>query len=788
MAITRQPTKRVTKPAAVKSAPAKRPAAAASPPPASRPGLLLRGEKGLELPLHSPPNAADTRSWAYVLRHRHRWVESKPARDDLASRALRTLETLGVTASDLERFAGTCLLEVQIPFVSEIEGWAERIFPWEFVLHSAMTQVHGAQPLLVVRYLKCPGGERRTDIAAANGKAVKPRLMVIESMPGKLVGLYGFETLTNEEKLVTSNLSPAEKPVVLANPTLERLAAEVADKKPDIIHLAGIDSHQARQFLGRPLPSSGSAESNVDGVVLADKFGNPLVANILEIASALNAYERRPPRLVAFNFYNTAARLAAMTVARGAGASIGFQDEVDDIMAEQFFARFYQAWRLSKDWDLLEAFRAGAGGIGQQRNVLTGSGVVLWSRSSLIPAPAENTRRDVEQIATVVQKESSRVLTNFNARDAIRVEIDPCKELNYSLLHNNRNVFNTFKIMKVPVGVIRGVNLEVELHAGAESFPFRVSQDLKGPVWDANRIVRVPLTSSLARSLQESVKTSLFVRVSCGSETVYQKTHQVTLLPVDQWQDTQADRVWLPSFVLPRDPSVARIVDAAQRYLIALTDRIEAGFAGYQKVDWGGAADFETSVDLQVRALWWALLNELPLSYINPPPTFTYEAQRLRTPAEVVEGRRGTCLDLALAVAACLEYIDVHPVVFLYTGHAYPGYCRTEAAHRELAQLFYSSLGSEADERSEAAAGDSEKSRAWMLGQDAYEELMQLVEDGKLVPIETVALTRRQGFRNAVDQAIERLRNSGPTAPERFEWIFDIKLARDNDVTPLPLR
>ena len=737
-------------------------------------GLLLRGENKTEWPIESVPSLGMARSWAYVLRHRHRWLESKNAHQDLAKRALRDLDQLGVTEAALQQFAETSILEVQIPFLSEEEGWSARIFPWEFILHAAMGQTRGAQPLLVVRYLHCKNA------AAAAKRGRVSSLMVVESMPGKLTGLYRFDTLTNEETLVSTNLDIG-KPAVLPNPTLAELTAAVRQSSPDVIHLAGIDTHQAARF-----PGAG-VEDKLDGVVLADTFGNPKAENALDMGKALTAGSKRAPRLVAFNFYNTAARLAAMAVAEGAGAAIGFQDQVDDVVAEMFFARFYRAWRLSQDWDVLEAFRTAVCSLAQERSVLTGTGVVLWSRSSLILKPARATVQAARQISHTVQQESVRILPDqTNVLDAIRVEVEPCEQINYSLLHNNRNVFKTFKVMKVPIGVMRGVQVEVELHAGGENFPFRVSQDLDSPVWDANQVVRVPLTSQLARSVQENVRTSLFVKVTCRGETVYQKTHQVTLLPMDQWEDTAQDRVWLPSFVLPRDAAVARIIDAAQRYLIALTDRIDAGFVGYEPALFGSDADYETAVDLQVRSLWWALLNELPLSYINPPPTFSYEAQRLRRPTDVIQGHRGTCLDLALVLAACLEYVDICPVIFLFRGHAYPGYCRSRAAHRDLTELFYKSFGGETDQDGEGSS--DARSRAWMLGQDAYSALLQLVDKGDLVPVETVALTRRQGFVDAVNQAVAKFKNSAVSEADRFEWIYDIRLARDNGVTPLPVR
>jgi len=173
-------------------------------------------------------------------------------------------------------------------------------------------------------------------------------------------------------------------------------------------------------------------------------------------------------------------------------------------------------------------------------------------------------------------------------------------------------------------------------------------------------------------------------------------------------------------------------------------------------------------VDNQVRAMWWALINELPLNYVNPPPTFSVQAQRVRTPSDVLESRRGTCLDLALFFAACLEYVDIRPVVFLLYGHAFPGYFRSEAAHHDLRKRL-------------ATATDDEA--IWMFrGDESYRLVLDMVERGDLVPIETLALNQRQGFWEAVEQGGVNLR-----APGAFQFLVDIKAAREQGVTPLPI-
>jgi hypothetical protein len=53
---------------------------------------------------------------------------------------------------------------------------------------------------------------------------------------------------------------------------------------------------------------------------------------------------------------------------------------------------------------------------------------------------------------------------------------------------------------------------------------------------------------------------------------------------VDEWVD-DTDNPWLPSFVLPRDPAVLKIISSSRRYLVGITDDSAAGFDGYQAVD-----------------------------------------------------------------------------------------------------------------------------------------------------------------------------------------------------------
>jgi hypothetical protein len=282
--------------------------------------------------------------------------------------------------------------------------------------------------------------------------------------------------------------------------------------------------------------------------------------------------------------------------------------------------------------------------------------------------------------------------------------------------------------------------------------------------------------------VSESINSSLLVEVAWG-KVLYRNSHLVRLLPVDQWRDNDRDGQWLPSFVLPRDPAVANIIDRAQRYVRVLRDDPASGFDGYQSVDLEAAEPF-ADVDKQVQAVWSTIVHELDLGYVNPPPAYNGEmdSQRLRTPSMIVKDRMGTCIDLALLFAACCELIDIYPVMFLLHDHAFPGYWRNADDHQRFIAVADEFVSDIATEQPHKTVAPGAQRVAWWFRDTAYAEIKRQVDRGLLVPLESVSLTERTGFRDAIDGGLENLKSR-----RRFHSMLDIARAREARVTPLPI-
>ena len=702
--------------------------------------------------------------WEYVLRNRIRWAQDPNTSQAVTTRALDALNKLGIDDAKLTEIAKAGVVEIEIPFTSAHEeiGWELRVFPWEFMLFTG-TAGKRTSSIVVLRHVCC---SERPDAASRNPK----KLMVVESAPGKFAEMYSF---SSERKLVESNLGLSNV-LCPRNPTIDKLKEMVTSGQPDIVHLAGIDSHQGEQLLHRQTPTTW------DGYLMADANGNPSYATAEQLAEALHPEKGNPPLLVSCNFWNSASRLAALIAAESATAAIGFQDEVSDQVAESFFSKFYFNYR-AMSWDLLRAFRLAV------RDMHFGGAIpVLWSSRSLLPSPKEKPLQSDDDQLRAKRQEFLRKEVPANAEpwEVLDVVIKLKDTINYSLLHNDQSLFEEFSLRKLQDGLVRGIGVELALYVGGgQTFPYRSYIDMTDSYLPLADRIRFPLTSYLMRSLRESMKSVIYIDITWNNRIVYRDTLPVNLLAIDEWVDTPELDAYLPSFVLSRDNAVARVIDNAQRYVRLFNEDSTAGFDGYQGID-KKAKDPYATVDFQVKAIWSTLSFDMQLGYINPPPTFTESSQRLRTPSDVIDGKRGTCIDLALMMAACLEYIGIYPVIFLLNAHAFPGYWRSDEARDAFLRMSTKNLmpltGKQAASLSDAQARTPNK--PWMFTN--YAEVMQLVENGSVVPLETVYLTQQVGFTEAMSGGKEDLRPRS-----EFCSMIDVQRARTdkNPVTPLPI-
>jgi hypothetical protein len=723
-------------------------------------------------------------AWSYLVLRRSRWNSSKRALADLGERAKAALGRLGLEEDDLEKIAKGRVVEVSIPYYTEDDGWWWRILPWEFLLSSATRKLGRTKTLTVIRRL-----ERRGDgtAAASNNKKVA----VVISKPLPIAEGYNFE---GEEALVEHSLTSYES-VKVETPTLKDLGQAVTGEEPAVIHVGGFDSHQGQtRMLEEEHTSLRDKSPLQDGMVLKDDRGRPVAVSHEKLVPVLVGAARKPS-LVALNIYRSN-RIAAQCVGEGATTAIGFQDTFDDLAAEIFFAEFYRVWQKSKN--PLTAFELAWDALAGYPRPLEGTGITIWSADSLMPSTVDEYERVLEGLRAerAKRRADDPLVPAATACQELKVDCVPLKEINYSLLHNRQPLYSRFKLTNPKARRTPDVTVNLELLAGLEPIRCEASIAVTPHSQSIAERLFLPLTSRTMRGLREKIRATLRTSVGIGRSRIGSpRTDQVTLLPVNEWVDSDAQRQWLPSFVYPLDPAIARIISKAQRHLRAQSDSWSVGFDGYQSFD-PDAEDPSAPIDEQVAAIWNTLVQDFEIAYINPPPTYTDLSQRLRTPSDVTEGRRGTCIDLALLLAACWEYVGLYPVIFLLSGHAFPGYWRSEDAWSRFVNMEDVSemvdLGQRSAKNSDRVQKNFEvlfdelddfpERESWMFGRADQRRILDAVKRGDLVPVESTWLATNGVFPEALDAGYENLRPR-----EEFEWLIEVTMAREADVTPLPL-
>jgi hypothetical protein len=782
---------------------------------------VLGGRLVEESILQSAPIERLADEWAYLLRSRARWVDQPSVRNSLRDRATADLEQLGLSRSFIRKMARVQHVEVELHTWNRRDATANRLheaasaFPWEYLLSASTRGAGRFLPILITRLTR-NGGPAAIPPPAS-------RVWFVESAPGRLYDEYDFES---ERKRIAAAVrarteimqgggrrdpvhfmpSPesgnAKRPREIhfsLTETAQSLHRTARAEKWDAIHVSGIDTHQASSVVPdfydklqeKPAVWKRIADADGrvrDGMILRESNVSELAVPWDELAGVL-VNPKRPPNLVTLNLHHSGARIARELVAQGARAAIGFLDEIDDELAELFFQSFYWSWCAPGGTGAIPiAFMAAWHKLRGHGDRLHGTAIAMWMGTSVFDAHRALGAPEPESVDTAagtrLERMAGQAVTPIS--ELLSVEIEVPGEINYSLLHNQRPLLGKLTLTRLVKDPLEDITVTVELNLGAENYPFRCTLlALNEPQLAMASMVQIPLTASLPRALRERVHSTVYVKVTCGGRTASESTRRVTLIPVDEWVDDTDNNPWLPSFVLPRDAAILRIITSARRYLVGIRDDPAAGFDGYQSVD-EDLDDPCEGVDAQVRAIWTALVNEYRLQYINPPPSYSDQSQRLRTPSDILASGTGTCIDLSLLLASCLEYIDIYPVLVLLTGHAFVGYWRSEEQHTAFLEMrrLPANVPAPGDPAARAAAVPFVDQYGWRLTRLQYDEIMTHITSGDLIMLEATYLTSASSFAEAVEEGRANMRSK-----RQFDSLLDIRTARTATppVTPLPI-
>ena len=258
--------------------------------------------------------------------------------------------------------------------------------------------------------------------------------------------------------------------------------------------------------------------------------------------------------------------------------------------------------------------------------------------------------------------------------------------------------------------------------------------------------INIVLSPDYLFGLTEKMVGNVHIELLENGKCIFANDDNITLLAYDQWPGAFVMPEIICAFITPNHSKVAEVIAKASVYLDKWTK--SPSFTGYQTQD-------PNTVIKQMAAIY-AALQEAGIAYTMPPASYEDIGQRVRLPHAVLEQKMGTCIDLSVLYAACLEAVGLHPILFMAPGHAFCGCWLIEDSFPECIQDDVSVINKR------FASGIDEISPV---------ECTSLVA-GKSCSFEEAV---SQGKRNFVD-------------PEKFDFAVDVMRCRTSGIRPLPVR
>ena len=249
------------------------------------------------------------------------------------------------------------------------------------------------------------------------------------------------------------------------------------------------------------------------------------------------------------------------------------------------------------------------------------------------------------------------------------------------------------------------------------------------------------------REQTESIETKFRISIHDADQELLSKEYAIRMLAFDEWPGVGVMPETLAAFVTPNSPELSSVKVEAAKYLEKLTG--SSALDEYQTQD-------PNRVRAQVASVFEALRSE-GIVYSAPPSSYEKNGQRVRLVDKVLKEKLGTCLDLSLLFASCLEACGLHPILVLQQGHMYIGCWLVD-------KYYYQTICDDLSLLSKSIA-------------DGISEMV-LVEATDIASSESVS------FEDSVAHAIQHVVKE----EDRFVLFCDIHRCRLEGIRPLPVR
>lgn len=241
------------------------------------------------------------------------------------------------------------------------------------------------------------------------------------------------------------------------------------------------------------------------------------------------------------------------------------------------------------------------------------------------------------------------------------ININKQPYFNYSFCVNNYSFLENV-VWQLEGKSLENVRIEITSQLGLFDV-FEEHHDVMSVGNHSLQNIKFNYNLSFLKQLVERDIDVISIKIFSNDELVFLTTFNLPVLPVDYFGGLNTHPELLSSYVLANHPLIYQI--KADAIKILEKNKLTASFEGYQSQN-------KERVLQMVSALYQAIVN-LQLVYSAMPASFETEGQRIRLIDQVIETKFGNCIDISLLFAACLEAVNLNPILVITRGHAFVG-------------------------------------------------------------------------------------------------------------------
>lgn len=334
----------------------------------------------------------------------------------------------------------------------------------------------------------------------------------------------------------------------------------------------------------------------------------------------------------------------------------------------------------------------------------------------------------------------------MNNENPIKIEYSLMPAVCFAMQQNHIPFLKNVVIKNDSDVPLKGVSFDISFEpAFASAFSLSIEEIAARSSVEVSPL-HILLSTDYLFSVTEAVWGRVTLRVSDDSRTYCEKNAEIKILSYDQWLGSAVTPELTASYVTPNHPKITQILANASVYMNKWTG--SPSLTGYQ-------TNNPNNVKMQLAAIYAALQQE-NIAYTMPPASYETVGQKVRLADTVLEQKMGTCIDLSLLYASCIEAANLHPLIILKEGHAFCG-CWLEN------ETFPECIVYDASSITKRTA-------------DGINQLI-------LVECTDFIAKRNVDFDNAVLHASEDMKKA-----DEFEMAIDIRRCRSSRICPMPTR